>query len=95
MLVVFVGCKDDAPTHQEQAQQIEAGVQAKIEKVRNDYFEACEGRVMKAAIPVADSMIADFYTRDLQEADSIPVKPSKPEAPKIEIPDFPLDSFAE
>jgi hypothetical protein len=72
---------------------IEAVLQDKIYKLKWEYTQSCEKRVMETAVPIADSLIAEMYARDLRAQDTILLRPKRPEMPQVDINPFPFDSI--
>lgn len=72
---------------------IESALQDKINDLKWKYNQNCKSRVMETAVPIADSLIAEMYARDLRAKDAILLRPKRPEMPKVNIKPFPFDSI--
>lgn len=79
------------PLSQEAA--IEARVQQKVKVFRAAQLQICDREVLKVAIPLADSLVAEMYARDLRLNDVILKRPNRPDRPSVDIEPFPFDSI--
>ena len=75
----------------------EAAIEAKLEERIKDFkskqYWTCQREALQAAVPKADSMIAEMYARDLRANDILLERPERPERPEVEIEPFPFDSI--
>jgi hypothetical protein len=72
---------------------IEAAVQKKINDLKLKQHWECQAIALKKAIPIADSMIAEMYARDLRASDILLKRPKRPARPRVELEPFPFDSI--
>ena len=89
--------QDSVQTHSsltaEQQIQLESYIKKKIEAVKREEYWNCQERALTEAIPIADSMIAEMYARDLRASDVILERPDRPDKPEVELEPFPFDSI--
>ena len=72
---------------------IEAKLQEKINTLKFKQYWECEQKALRKAIPIADSMIAEMYARDLRNNDVLLERPTRPDRPEVDIEPFPFDSI--
>lgn len=91
-VVAGVGCQGNT-----REAAMEAAIQTAYEQRIADYERQhrwqCEAAALEQATVIADSIIAELYARTLRAQDTILVRPQRPDAPKVAIPDFPFDSI--
>ena len=85
--------QNNETTNLSSEEAIELAFQNKINQLKAKYAQNCEKRVMKTAIPIADSLIAEMYAHDLRAQDTILIRPKRPKMPTVEINPFPFDSI--
>ena len=72
---------------------IETKLQEKINQLKSKQHWECQSQALLKAIPIADSMIAEMYARDLRASDIILKRPDRPNRPQVDIEPFPFDSI--
>ena len=72
---------------------IEIKVLERIAQFKSKQHWKCQEQALRTAIPVADSMIAEMYARDLRANDILLERPDRPDRPQVEIEPFPFDSI--
>lgn len=72
---------------------IEAKLEEKISQLKSKQYWECQSQALLKAIPIADSMIAEMYAKDLRASDILLKRPTRPDRPQVEIEPFPFDSI--
>ncbi|MGB0861633.1 MAG: hypothetical protein ACPG19_08975 [Saprospiraceae bacterium] len=85
--------QNNQSTNLSSEEAIEIAFQNKINELKIKFAQSCEKRVMETAVPIADSLIAEMYARDLRAQDTILLRPKRPEMPTVDINPFPFDSI--
>lgn len=91
-LLVALGCgttNDEA----RMAEAVRAAYDEQLTAYERQHRWKCEAEALEQAIVIADSIVAELYARTLRAQDTILQRPKRPEAPRVSIPRFPLDSL--